>query len=168
MTGRFLLSKIEAMDGGEKGSVDAAQTLRDADHLRLLSIFYVLSGAVSLLFALLPLVYVGLGVFFLHGVFPSSPSEKTPQPEWFGWLFVAFGAAAFVLFASITTLKFFAAHFLRKRRHRVFCLVVAGLTCLGIPYGTVLGVCTLLVLERKSVVAEFARNAANAPASAGP
>jgi len=156
------------MEGGDKGSLEAAQSLRDADHLRLLSIFYLLSGAVSLLFALLPLVYIGLGVFFLNGTFPSSPSAKAPQPEWFGWLFVAFGAAAFVSFASVATVKFFVAHFLRKRRHRVFCLVVAALTCLGIPYGTVLGVCTILVLERKSVVAEFARTAAVAPSSAGP
>src|SRR5215831_18592319 len=99
------------MEGDDKGSLEAAQSLRDADHLRLLSIFYLLSGAVSLLFALLPLVYMGLGVFFLKGTFPLSPSDKSPQPEWFGWLFVAFGAAAFVVFASVATVKFFAAHF---------------------------------------------------------
>lgn len=41
--------------------------------------------------------------------------------------------------------------FLWRRRHRLFSLVVAGLNCLQIPFGTALGVFTLSILMRDSV-----------------
>lgn len=37
---------------------------------------------------------------------------------------------------------------LKSRRSRMFCMVVAGLECLFIPLGTVLGVFTLIVLNK--------------------
>jgi len=39
-------------------------------------------------------------------------------------------------------------------------MIVAGITCLSVPIGTVLGVFTLLVLSRPSVKQMFAHNAA--------
>jgi hypothetical protein len=33
----------------------------------------------------------------------------------------------------------------------VFCLVVAGVSCLFMPFGTILGVLSLIVLNRPSV-----------------
>lgn len=41
------------------------------------------------------------------------------------------------------------AVFLRKRRHRVFSQEVAGLDCPSMPFGTVLGVFTLIVLGQE-------------------
>jgi hypothetical protein len=41
--------------------------------------------------------------------------------------------------------------FLLKRKFRMFSLVVAGLDCVQIPFGTVLGVFTLVILLRDSV-----------------
>jgi len=37
---------------------------------------------------------------------------------------------------------------LRKRKHRTFLLVMAALSCLSIPYGTILGIFTFMVLQR--------------------
>jgi hypothetical protein len=41
--------------------------------------------------------------------------------------------------------------FLWQRRYRMFSMLIAGLNCLQVPLGTVLGVFTLLVLSRESV-----------------
>lgn len=41
--------------------------------------------------------------------------------------------------------------FLSRRRHHVFCLVIAGIECLVMPFGTVLGVFTIIVLTKESV-----------------
>ena len=41
--------------------------------------------------------------------------------------------------------------FLLKKRNRLFSLIIGGLNCLQIPFGTALGVFTLLVLSRDSV-----------------
>ena len=44
-----------------------------------------------------------------------------------------------------------SALFLWRRQHRMFSMVVGGLNCLQIPFGTALGVFTILVLSRDSV-----------------
>ena len=39
-----------------------------------------------------------------------------------------------------------AGRFLKQQRHDMFCLVIAGVTCMFAPFGTVLGVFTIVVL----------------------
>lgn len=63
----------------------------------------------------------------------------------------AFGLVFFLMFITMAALKFLTYRFLMHRRHRLFCMAVAGITCLGIPWGTALGVCTFLVMNRRSV-----------------
>jgi hypothetical protein len=75
---------------------------------------------------------------------------QAPPPEFF-WFFTLFGTAMFLAMITLAALKARTAWCIRQRRSRVFCMVVAGLTCLGIPYGTALGVFTFLVLGRVSV-----------------
>ncbi len=38
-----------------------------------------------------------------------------------------------------------------QRKHRIFSLVVAGINCVQVPIGTLLGVFTIIVLSRTSV-----------------
>ncbi len=56
-----------------------------------------------------------------------------------------------VMALAIAGANILSGWFLRRKTHRVFSLVVAGLDCLQVPYGTVLGVFTILVLTRASV-----------------
>ena len=44
-----------------------------------------------------------------------------------------------------------------QRRNRSFCFVVACLSCFNVPLGTILGIFTILVLNRPSVQAGFDR-----------
>jgi hypothetical protein len=44
---------------------------------------------------------------------------------------------------------------LGRRRGHAFCFVVACLACLFMPFGTVLGAFTIIVLSRPSVKARF-------------
>lgn len=46
---------------------------------------------------------------------------------------------------------------LQKRRRILFCQVIAGLSCIMIPIGTVLGIFTIVVLQRPAVAAAFQR-----------
>jgi len=55
----------------------------------------------------------------------------------FGLVFSAFLAAA--------------GYFLSKKRNHMFCLVMAGVSCIFMPFGTVLGVFSIIVLSRPSV-----------------
>jgi hypothetical protein len=44
---------------------------------------------------------------------------------------------------------------LTRRRRYTFCLVIAGLLCLWMPFGTILGVFTLVTLTKPPVRAQF-------------
>ncbi len=59
-------------------------------------------------------------------------------------------------------LNFMCARRIGKCRSRTFCMVVAGVNCIQIPFGLALGICTFIVLGRQSVVELFAETG-NAP-----
>lgn len=58
---------------------------------------------------------------------------------------------------------FVAGYLLARRRGYFFCLVMAGIACTFSPFGTVLGVFTLLVLLRSSVKQLFGRTGGDGP-----
>jgi len=132
------------------------ETLRqatiDEEHLKLLSIGYLVSAGVAALFSLLGLLYVFFGL--LMGITFREAAKKanqSPPPELIGWIFGIIGLAIFLLLIAMAVLKFRTAQCIGRRRSRGFCMVVAAISCLEIPYGTLLGVFTFLVLGRNSV-----------------
>lgn len=142
------------------------QAIVDEEHLRMLPIFYWVLGAMDILFSLYGLLYVAYGVFFLMVPFDSAASSAEEFPAFIGWFMFAMGAAFIVGFGVLATLKILAGFWIRRRRHRTACLVIAGISCLTIPFGTIVGVFTFLVLARPSVAALFAATGKPAEASA--
>jgi hypothetical protein len=128
------------------------QRKRDIEHIRLLAILHFVFGGLAMLGILFLLIHY----FILHTVFAnpelwkSQPNSTPPLKEFFEvfvWLYVFMG---FLLVIGCL-LNLLSGLFLLKRRHRVFSLVIAGLNCLQIPFGTALGILTILVLLRDSV-----------------
>lgn len=140
------------------------QRIVDEEHLKLLSIAYVVDGAMYAAFAPFGLFYALMGAFMGTAI-AQAPATKTspPPPAFIGWIFGAFGLGIFGLFAVAATLKLLCAHRLRKRRSRTFCLVVAAFSCFAVPYGTAIGVWTFLVLLRPTVGQSFAESTEAAP-----
>jgi hypothetical protein len=134
------------------------QTIIDAEHLKLLSLGYMISGAASAFFSLFGLFYVFMGAImsltFSRMPAPAGGTGQEP-PAFVGWIFGGIGLAFFLVLLTLALLKFRAAICLRRRTSRTFCMVVAGISCLGVPYGTVLGVFTFIVLGRDSVTRLF-------------
>jgi hypothetical protein len=132
---------------------DARQQILDEDNLQLLRIGYFISAGLTLFGAVIIMGYT----FFISIVF--AQIAKTPDmagfPPMFGKLIGAFGLVFGLFVIGIAVLKFVTAQQLKKRRSRIFCLVIAGITCLSIPYGTFLGVCTFIVLLRPTVKRTF-------------
>ncbi len=63
--------------------------------------------------------------------------------------------AFFLILITLAGLKLGVALSLKKRKARTFCMVVAAFECLGVPYGTLLGIFTFIVLGRDSVTRLF-------------
>lgn len=130
------------------------QAILDQEHLKLLSIGYMISAGLSVLFSLFGLMYVFMGVVMRSAFAGTSEATikqgQAPPPEMF-LFFTLIGLVMFLVMITLAAMKARAAWCLKKRRSRVFCLVVGGISCLGIPYGTVIGVFTFIVLGRASV-----------------
>src|SRR4249919_2390310 len=138
--------------------LDSRQAIIDDEHLKLLSVGYVVSGVMTGLFSLMGLLYAGMGFVMSSIVSSAATSHSRPEelpPEFMGVFLGIFGGIFFLMLVSLAIAKFKAASYIKQRQSRTFCMVVAGISCFGIPYGTCLGVCTFLVLGRQSVVDLF-------------
>ncbi len=134
---------------------------QDADHVRLLSIFYYVYGGITALMSLIPIVHVAMGIAIVSGAIPMPSGPSAPPPpvfagfHAFGWLFIAIGGTIIIIGETMAALALFTARFLSQRHHHTFCIVVAAINCLHMPLGTALGVFSLIVLSRPSVKLMF-------------
>jgi hypothetical protein len=141
------------------------QAVMDDEHLRLLRIGYFVMAGMKAFMSLFGLLYAGIGLTaftFAHAAPPTRPGQE-PPPEFVGWIFAGFGLGFFVFFAVMSGLCFLVARRLRQRRSRVLCLVVAAIDCVSIPYGTLLGVFTFVVLARPTIMRMFETTASCGP-----
>jgi hypothetical protein len=127
----------------------------DEQHLRLLSIFHYVVGGLTTLFACFPLIHVALGLAMIYA--PQSMSSKPGDqpPAFMGWLFTCMGAGMFFVGLSVAVCVFLAGRFIAQRRRYWFVFVLACFQCAIFPFGTALGVFTILVLSRQSVKSLF-------------
>jgi len=128
------------------------------DDVRLLSIFHWALAGLATLFSALPLLYVAMGVAMLQGKLDG----RNPPPAFFGWMMVVLGIALAVMGLGYAALMAYAGRCVARTRHWTFVIVMAALSCAFFPFGTVLGVFTIIVLSKPEVKSLF-----QPPASAG-
>jgi hypothetical protein len=123
----------------------------DADHLKLLSIFHFIGAGLALLGILFLLVHFAVfNAVFNNPKLWENQKQAMPPKELFAalkWVYLFVGS----WFLVSGALNVISALCLRARKHRTFSMVVAGINCLHVPLGTVLGVFTIIVLIRDSV-----------------
>ena len=123
---------------------------QDLEHLQLLSIFHYVVGGMLALVSCIPLIHVGLGVLVVAAPSFLGPGGQRPPP-FIGLLFIVIGGAIILFGWTLAALVIYAGRCLARHRRHLYCLVVAALSCLFMPLGTVLGVFTIIVLLRPSV-----------------
>jgi len=126
----------------------------DNEHLRLLSIFHYVLGGMTAFFACIPIIHLVLGLVFILAPAKIGPGNN-PPPAFIGWFFVIFASCFILMGWTLALLVLIAARFLGRRAHYMYCFVIACVACLIVPLGTVLGVFTILVLNRASVKEQF-------------
>jgi uncharacterized membrane protein len=126
----------------------------DIEQLRLLSIFHYIVGAFAALFALFPMIHLMIGISMVSGRF----DDFSDRPEmFFGWFFILIALTVIAAGLAFAGCLIAAGRFLASQTHYTFCLVVAALACAFMPFGTILGVFTIIVLQRPSVKGLFGR-----------
>lgn len=129
---------------------------RDLEHLRLLKLGYYVTAGVTGFASLFAAVPIGMGAMLSSGALPVREGSSD-DPQVAGLVLLGVGVALLVFGLVATLLIYFTGRSLVQRRRWMLCMVVAALQCLSIPWGTVLGVCTIIVLDRDSVRALFGR-----------
>ena len=101
-----------------------------------------------------------MGIAILTGAFPELPEPKGAEPprELFGIMFTVIPAIFIVTGWVMVIFVALAGRSLAQQRRYTFCLVIAGIECLFFPFGTILGVFTIVVLIRHSVSSLFEAN----------
>ena len=123
----------------------------DADHLKLLSIFHFVGAGLALLGILFLFVhYTMFNALVSNPKMWENQKQGPPPAEFFAifkWFYVVFA----VWFVGSGILNLISGLCIRARKHRTFSIIVAGINCIHVPLGTVLGVFTIIVLIRESV-----------------
>jgi hypothetical protein len=123
---------------------------QDEEHIRLLSVFHYVCAGLAALFACFPFMYLIMGLVMLFS--PESFGPAKTQPPAFVGLFLIFLGGVMILFGwAFAGCLAYAGRCLGQRKHYTFCFVMAALACMFMPFGTILGIFTIIVLLRPSV-----------------
>ena len=129
--------------------------IKDEEQLKLIVIFQSIYGSFTILFSLMFIAHIYFANTFLNDpkffsrflkeeVIISNPSELVRLITIMSIVMIAVGC-------FIGIINLLSAYFIKKRKKRIFCIVVACINCIQIPIGTILGVFILNVLSRNSV-----------------
>jgi hypothetical protein len=136
---------------------------QDREHLQMLAIFHYVVAGLAALFSFFPLLYTTVGAVFIfaarHGT--AKPGEDLP-PEFLGWIFAVLGSLLFLIGIAMAICILIAGRSLALRKRYSFAFVMACIECLFIPFGTILGAFTVVVLSRESVRELFSTTNAQA------
>jgi hypothetical protein len=123
-------------------------------YLKIISIFHYVIGGMAALFACFPIFHflVGLGmlVFSLVGFGEQGGLPFLPM-AFVGAFFTLIAGSVMLLGWAFAVCVILAGRFLALRKRYMFCLVMAGIACMFMPFGTVLGVLTIITLVQPVV-----------------
>jgi hypothetical protein len=124
------------------------------DHLRLISIFHYVVGGLHCLCFSFPLIH-----FFIGLALTISPPEvkqgSEPFPTFLGPFFMVIGGTIVLLGWTLGGLTILSGKRIAQRRSRTFSIVMAAINCLSMPFGTILGIFTIILLTKPEAVAQY-------------
>ena len=77
--------------------------------------------------------------------------DKNAPPQAFGWFFIGIASVIILLGWTLAICNLLAGKYLKQHKNYTFCFVIAVISCMFAPLGTLLGVFTIIVLVRDSV-----------------
>ena len=117
---------------------------QDEQYLRLLSVFHYVVGGLAACFACIPFLHFCIGMAMLSGAIDDAPAFA-------GLMFVVMSIVAITVGWVFAVCLIVAGKSLARRKRYMFCLVMAAISCMFMPFGTVLGIFTIIVLMRPAV-----------------
>ncbi|HAV12681.1 MAG TPA: hypothetical protein DCX06_04170 [Opitutae bacterium] len=129
----------------------------DLGHLKLLAIFHYVVGA----FSILSIGFFALHFLLMRSMFQHPQAwqsgegvEMSPMPavpEEFMMIMVVFYLVGGLFSLAAGVLMILSGLYIQKLKNRTFSIVMAAISCAFFPFGTLLGVFTLIKLTTASV-----------------
>lgn len=126
---------------------------QDLAHLDTIGILYYVLAGITAVFSLFPVIHLIVGIGML--TLPAQPGQPAHEAAFVGWLFIAVAVSLIGFGMTLAVLFLMIARRLRQRRGYMFCVVVSAVSCLSMPFGTALGVFSLIVLTKAPIKALF-------------
>ena len=136
---------------------DISQMIAAAEsenQLNLLAIFHYVVGGLVIVFGCFPMLHVISGVIMISVPVWEDDPETLPL-VFMGVFFVVIGLFVMSMFWTLGCFLIYGGRCLQHRRRWTLCLVVAACACMFMPFGTILGVFTIIVLNRPVVRTMF-------------
>ena len=132
---------------------------QDEQYVKILAIFHFVVAGMAALFACFPIIHFVMGLGMLGLSLGAGVSEGSfPEaviPGLVGLIFTLIAGSAILLGWAFAVCVALAGLFLLKKKRHMFCVVMGGVECMFMPFGTVLGVSTVITLMKPSVKALF-------------
>lgn len=131
------------------------QSIIDEEHLKLLVLFHRIYGIIVILFSLLSIGYLLLlSIIFSYSKDYSRytyTSFQAPHPEVMNIVIIIM-VIMIAICLTVGICNILSAQYIKRRKFRIFSIVVACVDCISLPLGTIIGILTLIVLLRDSVI----------------
>lgn len=123
---------------------------QDIQNLKTLSIFHYIVCGIIFLGSSFPMLYFVIGVILVFAPVGSNASDASAT-KIMGSIFTLF-AGTFIMFGWSTAICIaLAGYKLSKIRNYNFCFIMACIQCAFFPFGTALGIPTIIVLMKPEV-----------------
>lgn len=127
--------------------------MKPEDHnLGIFRILFIIKGVLTLVFAALPILYIFIGVFIFQNV--NLPDEKSQIG---GAIMMVAGIMVFLFLLILGILTLLTAKYLGEKRHYDFIFVMSIINCLTGILGIILGIFTILELNKPHVKRLFGK-----------
>lgn len=129
---------------------------KDIDNLNVLAVFHYVVGGLGCLASCVPVFHLVIGIVLV------TDPEKLMQhqeafPEWAGYFFIGVALFAILVGWIFSLCIIFSGRAIAKRERWTFSFVMAVILCMFFPFGTVLGVFTLVLLNKDPVKTLYGR-----------
>lgn len=121
------------------------------NNLETLAILHYVWGGLKIFASLFILIYVLMGI----GMVAGGVYEGDFGMQFAGGMFLVFGGISFLLVVAIGILNILCGRYLQQKKNRVFCIVMSALACMNAPLGTLLGIFTIIEIEKPEIKAMF-------------
>lgn len=124
-----------------------------SNNLDTYRILFLVKGILTLLFSLLPLIYLVLGIY-LGGI---EEFNEADFPEYFnpGVFIAIIGGFGFIILVTLGIMNLLVSKYLKERRNYNFIFVISIINCITGILGILLCVFTLIELSKPEVKALF-------------